>query len=252
MMLNKLKHASLVMWLFLIVSALALLFGLWSQHQVIPTQSAQPALASGFILPTPRPVAAFTLQNTQGNTWDNASLKGHFSMVFFGFTHCPQMCPTTLSALKQAYQQWQVDERMVTPQVVFVSVDPQRDNAKVVASYLSSFQKDFVGVIGDDNHLKPLLDSLGVLVMKPEHHTMHHDAMHGQAAHNNKAVNQVTKPHRGGVTDNDYNVDHSGSVMVIDPEGRLVAFLTPPHTSKTLAQDVKQLVMAYYHPDQKG
>ncbi len=229
-MIANMSQKRLVLSLLLVVGLLAALFGVWTQHQVYQEQQkvVLERLNSGYILPVAKSIAPFSLQGTWGSVWDNQALHGHFSVLFFGFTHCPEMCPTTLAQLSKAYDQMEQRARAVLPEVIFVSVDPGRDSLAEVKRYLSSFNKRFKGAVGDDTHLQPLKDSLGVLSMKVSMRHQHH---HGHS----KAVK-------------DYNVDHSGAVMVIDPEGQLMATLTPPHQADTLAKDLEQAINRYYHP----
>ena len=235
-MILHLSQKRLLMTLLLTVGLLAALFGVWTQHQMGEQEHQKVVLerlSSGYILPSAKPIAPFFLHGTWGGIWDNEALHGHFSVLFFGFTHCPEMCPTTLAQLSKAYERMEQRARAVLPEVIFVSVDPKRDSIQELRRYLSRFNARFKGAVGDDVHLKPLKDSLGVLSMKVAmDHKHHSDMKHGSDA-------KVMQ---------DYNVDHSGSVLVIDPEGELVATLTPPHEAGALAKDIERVINRYYHP----
>lgn len=231
-MIQFLSDKKVVASLFVVAAFLAIFFGLWTHHQLEP-QRLRPELKlqSGFILPEPKPILDFELTQTDGTTLNNTSLHGHFTLMFFGFTHCPQMCPTTLSTLSKVYQAWYEDEHSIVPQMIFVSVDPNRDSLESMQQYVSSFHKDFFGAIGDESHLAPLKESLGILAMKtpmPGHTHEAHQSM-----------------------EQDYNVDHSGTILVINPEGKLAAILTPPHEDQALAKDIQALLLQYYHPEAK-
>lgn len=144
----------------------------------------------------------FQLVDTSGRTVGQELLKGKWSVMFFGFTHCPDVCPTTLDLLAQVHTVLKKTPPYGTQgQVVFVSVDPERDTPAQLAQYVHYFHKDFIGVTGADSDLKPLTQALGVLFMKVA---------------------------QGGP---DYTVDHSAGIFFIDPAGRLVSVLTPPHTA---------------------
>src|ERR1700683_1542313 len=101
-------------------------------------------LSSGTWLPSARTLAEFHLRDLSGQDFGLANLRGHPTLVFFGFTNCPDVCPTTLATLAQAQR------AMPLPgaKVVFVSIDPQRDSAATMSVYLGAFSKDFLGVRG--------------------------------------------------------------------------------------------------------
>lgn len=156
----------------------------------------------GLLWPDPPVVPDIALTRDDGTPFRLADLRGKWTLMFFGFTHCPDVCPTTLDVLAQVHTVL----RKAPPydsqgQVVFVSVDPERDTPAQLAQYVHYFHKDFIGVTGAEAELKPLAQALGVLFMKVA---------------------------AGGP---DYSVDHSAGIFVIDPAGRLVSVLTPPHTA---------------------
>lgn len=232
-MIHFLSDKKTIATLFIVVASLAIGFGMWTQHQLQPKPlKPELKLQSGFILPESKPLLPFDLTDTQGKTFNNAALHGHFTLMFFGFTHCPQMCPTTLSTLSKVYQTWRQDEHSILPQMMFVSVDPDRDDLAKMERYVTTFDQDFLGAVGDETQLAPLKESLGILAMKtpmPGHHHDDHASM-GQ----------------------DYNVDHSGTILLINPQGELAAILTPPHEAATLAKDIQALLFQTYHPEAKS
>lgn len=122
--------------------------------------------------------------------------------MFFGFTHCPDVCPTTLATLKQAMPHMPPDT-----QVVFVSVDPERDSPEKLAAYMAYFSPDFIGLGGDPDKITALEKSLGVLAAR------------------------VPQGDSG-----DYTMDHSAAVFVIDPKQREVGVISPPLSVETLHQ----------------
>ena len=159
----------------------------------------------GLLWPDPPIIPPLNLMRDDGTAFHLADLRGKWSLVFFGFTHCPDVCPTTLGILAQVHTALQkVPAYGEQGQVVFVSVDPQRDTPAQLANYLHYFHMDFIGVTAHEAELKPLTRALGVLFMKVA---------------------------QGGPQ---YSVDHSAGVFFIDPAGRLVSVLTPPHTAELL------------------
>jgi protein SCO1 len=173
-------------------------------------QDDSPALVAGTRLPQPRPVAEFTLQDHDGAAFGPRQLNGQPSLVFFGFTHCPDVCPTTLALMAQLAR----EPKLAALRLVFVTVDPRRDDAATLASYVHAFGPSITGVRGEDPQLEPLLRSLGVA----------------------RSVQQLA----GG----EYSVDHSATLFFVDAQGRLAAVFTPPFSFPALRDDLIKLAPA--------
>jgi protein SCO1/2 len=165
------------------------------------------ALESGTWLPRARALAEFHLQDMSGREFDLNNLRGHPTLLFFGFTNCPDVCPTTLSTLEQVQRQ----APLAGAQVVFVSVDPERDSNSSLQAYLGAFDRNFVGVRGDRAALAPLLRSLNAIAVRQD--------LPG-----------------GG-----YTMDHSATLYLLDTQGRLVAVFSPPFSSSKLTADLHQV-----------
>lgn len=164
-----------------------------------------------------RALPAFTLVDHNGNPFDNDRLTGKWTFIFFGYTHCPDICPTTLSTLAQVAQQLENDDVSKDTQFVFVSVDPDRDTPQTLAGYVVYFNPDFIGVTGDEQALAQLTSSLGILYAK---------------------VEDPSNPEN-------YLVDHSGSILLVGPGGELAAVFSAPHDPALLATDLRSLYKAY-------
>jgi len=161
---------------------------------------------SAYILPKPDPVATFNLVNQDNATFDNSALKGKWSFLFFGFTHCPDVCPTTLAVFNQVHRE--LDQRpqgASDVQFVFVSVDPERDTPQLLKAYVTSFNPAFIGVTGNGADLARLSDSLGVVYQKVP-----------------------------GATPDQYFMDHSSAVLLIDPRGQLRGVFAAPHVAQKI------------------
>ena len=189
----------------LLVAAAAVaasLGGFWLATQL---DRPAPRLASGTWLPQPRAVADFSLLDTTGRPFTRADLLGAPTLVFFGFTHCPDVCPTTLLKLAQ------VRKSAALPglRVLFVSVDPARDTPPVLGLYVHAFDPSFLGLTGDATKIAALAANFGV------------------------AVNRVDLP--GG----DYTMDHSAVVFVLDAGARIAAIFTPPFEAPALSADLR-------------
>lgn len=201
------------------VALLALVIGLgagWVKERMGAPRPPHLEAATA-LLDQARPLPAFSLIDEQGEPFDNARLKGHWSFVFFGYTHCPDICPSTLSTLDTALRTAAAHGDADRAQVVFVSVDPRRDNPATLKDYVKFFNPEFTGVTGNEQALGKLTRSLGVIHMT------------------------LPRPGDG----NNYLVDHSASVLLIGPQGRLVALFGAPHRAKVLASDFHKL-RGYY------
>jgi protein SCO1/2 len=167
-------------------------------------------LEGGTWLPQPRAVADFRLRDQNGRERSAADLRGHPTLLFFGFTYCPDVCPTTLAALSEALRR----QPLPGLQVLFVSVDPERDTAAVLGSYLAAFNPEFIGLRGDAQALQPLMRSLGALA--------------------------VRQPLAGG----GYTMDHTATLYLMNARGLLVAVFTPPFSAARLAADFAHILRA--------
>jgi protein SCO1 len=171
------------------------------------SQPAVPSLESGTSFPKPRPLADFSLIDTQGAARSPATLRGHPTLVFFGFTHCPDVCPTTLAMLASVQKQ----VAMPGLKVALISVDPERDTPQQLGKYISSFGGDLIGLTGTAPEISKSTKSFGV------------------------ASSRVDLPGGG------YTMDHSATVFALDTEARIVAVFTPPFNAAALARDVVRL-----------
>jgi protein SCO1 len=171
------------------------------------------ALATGAVLVPSRALPDFSLIDHQGRSFGAANLRGHWSLMFFGYTNCPDFCPTTLTTLAAMEKRLRAAKAVVPPQVIFVSVDAKRDTPALLAKYVPYFDPDFIGLTAADQ-----------------------PAIERQAKKWGIAV--TIEPAANG----DYTVDHSGAMFVINPAGNLTAILTGPFTVDALQSDFKRIV----------
>lgn len=203
-----------IMYAGIAFALIALLFGAWSQFNVHHRAPKELALKNGTVFPQPRSVQPFALQNApDGKPFTNAELKGHWSMMFFGFTHCAMLCPTTLTSLNHFYQNLETAHVKELPQIFFVSIDPERDDLNRIATYVTSFNKNFRGATATEEKLDSLTNELNILYSK---------------------VNPNA--------DKDYQIDHSGTVLLFDPQGNLAGLFSPPIDANVLAQDYQMII----------
>ena len=172
---------------------------------------AATALKSGTLLPAPRQIVDFALAAEDGKPFTNADLRGRWSLVFTGFTHCPDVCPTTLSLLKGVANRLgtQADE----VQIVFLSVDPERDTPEALEHYVHYFSPRFRAATGPVPELEQLGASLGFVFAKVP-----------------------------GPTPESYTMDHSAALILVNPQGQLAGYFTPPLRADALAADLSSLL----------
>ena len=180
-----------------------------------------PQLKQGTLLPSAKAIADFQLTDQHGKPFTRNNLVGKWSFAFFGYTHCPDVCPTSLSMLAQVMKKLEKDSTLDTlPQVIFVSVDPERDTPELLAQYLPYFNPDFIGVTGDPQQLLLLTRQLGI--------------MYGKVPADNA---------------DDYLVDHSASIILFDPDGNFLALFGMPHDPDLIAQEFVA-IKNYYEASQ--
>jgi len=172
-------------------------------------------LTTGTMIAPSRELPDFSLIDEQGRPFRSADLRGHWSMLFFGYTNCPDLCPTTLAVLASMEQRLRAAKAPVRPQVVFVSVDAKRDTPAQMAKYVPYFDPEFIGLTAPDQpSIEAVAKKLGVSV--------------------------IIEP----AADGKYAVDHSGAIFVVDPTGKLTAILSGPFGVDALQGDFQRIVAA--------
>ena len=150
-----------------------------------------------FLFDTPREVGSFSLIDHTGAPFTADRLKGHWTLLFFGFTHCPDICPTTLSDLAELKQQLQGTEADETV-VVMLSVDPARDTPERLSQYVPYFHPDFLGVTGAFESILSVTQRL------------------------NAPFRKVI------ASDGSYQMEHSANVALMNPRGDYHGFFRAP------------------------
>ncbi len=164
-------------------------------------------LRAGTALPEPRALPAFALVDQAGRPFGRARFEGRWNLLFTGFTHCPDVCPTTLALMAELNRRVARDDL----QFVFVSVDPERDTPDAVARYLAHFDAALLGATGERAEMERLTAGLGLA--------------------------QVRNPGAG----DEYTVDHSTAFVLVDPEARLAGYFSAPHERDALVADLRSL-----------
>lgn len=198
------------------VALLALLAGAAASWLLQSTRerNSPPSLESATALwEQSRPLVDFSLVDQNGLPFTNERLKDRWSFLFFGYTHCPDVCPTTLATLNNALNLIAKNHDQQNTQIIFISVDPERDSAEQLKSYVEYFNPQFIALTGKPSELDGLTSSLGIVHAK---------------------IANTADP-------DNYLVDHSASVLLVDPKGRLTALFGAPQRAKTLADDYHTL-----------
>ena len=200
---------------WILVAALAAGLGLLAAWQLFGRggETKAPQLEAVTLLPQPRELPAFNLRQSDGSPLIPGELAGHWTLVFLGFTFCPDVCPTTLTELAQAQKQWEAMPESTRPRVLFVSVDPERDTPGKTGEYAHAFHPDTLAATADVPALEKFATSLGFVFMKAPGANFEHNPQ-------------------------DYSVDHSAHIAVLDPQGRLAGLIRPPLQPQAIAADL--------------
>ncbi len=177
-----------------------------------PAPSATPL--PGTVYDPPQAVSDFTLTSQTGQPVHLSDLRGKVAVIFFGYTNCPDVCPTTLADFKRVKADLSDDASRVV--FVFISVDGARDTPDRLAAYVGAFDPDFIGLTGDDATIRTIAKDYGVFFQR------------------------VTT----AADDPNYLVDHTASSFVVDPEGRLALVMPYQADAQGMAQRIRDLLRA--------
>ena len=202
--------------LFLLVGALALGLGLWLGG-LFSRQAVEPPLEiSGIYFAEPKKISNFVLTQQNGHAFTRELLEGKWSFLYFGYTYCPDICPMTLAQLNAVEQRLAQGRLGGDTAFVFISVDPRRDTPERLGQYTAYFNKNFQGVTGTPEELAKLAKQLAIYY---------------------KLNDQESKEN--------YTVDHSSAIVLIDPDASLRAIFTHPEQPDQLVADFKAIRARY-------
>ena len=178
---------------------------IWRMSQPVQMSAAELRINGAIELSTPRVFSDFKLVDHRGVPFSLENLQDKWSIVFFGFTNCPDICPTTMATLAEMYEDLGESEKEKL-QIVMISLDPERDTVEKMADYVPYFNEDFIGVTGDANFVLRLTTQLNI------------------------AYTQVP------LGEDNYTVDHSTQLVLINPKGHYHGFIKAPHAEVGLRQ----------------
>lgn len=178
-------------------------------------KAEKPYSYHGTVLKEARVLTSFDLPSTTESRFSNDNIRDQWTLVFFGFTHCPMMCPTAMAELNQVYHLLEKDKVKTLPQIVMVSVDPDRDTIDGMRDYVTRFNPHFMGAVGNEKQIRAMTAELGIAYEKVK-------SRDGKAG--------------------EYDIQHSGAIIVLNPKGRLKGFFNWPHKISDIVEDYKHLV----------
>lgn len=192
--------------------AAGLALGLYTAKQ---QQSGQQQI-SGFVFPKPEPLSDIKLIGQDKLDLTTDSFKGHWTFVYVGYTFCPDACPITLTTMNQTYELLGDTVDSAPARMMLVSVDPQRDTPERLEEYVKYFNPSFIGATGTDDNLRHFANQTRSLYSLPEDRS-----------------------------DGEYLVDHSSSIILINPDAAVHAIFTPPQAADAMAADFDAILQAY-------
>ncbi|MCB1746805.1 MAG: SCO family protein [Gammaproteobacteria bacterium] len=196
----------------LLIAAVAFYAG----YRAAPSPPPPPVMptVSAIVWPPPPPLEPFTLTDTHGQPFGPDQLRDHWTLLFFGYTHCPDICPTTLATLQRVYALLaDVPGFRARGQVLFVSVDGERDTPEHLAEYTAYFDPAFLAASGPDRELHHLTRQFGARIVRVS-----------------------------GEDPDEYWFDHPAAVLMLGPDTRVTAEFTPPLDAADIAAQVREIV----------
>ncbi len=204
------KHKKLLF--VLLMTAVVVFAGVFFLRPI----ATKPVAINGVVLPQATPIKPFALTDNQGKPFTEANLNGHWTLLFFGFTNCGMVCPTTLSELSDMYKRLEKElPADQLPQVVLISVDPERDNVARMNEYVHAFNPHFIGARAEIAETVALENQMHIAAAKIE---------------------------ADGKGKNHYTINHSAEILLVNPKGQLLAYFSYPHKGPEMASDYKAIL----------
>lgn len=177
---------------------LGVFFGIYKSNYYQTGVTTGPGIP-GLLWPNPKLIGSFQVVDQRGHPFGQQQLTGKWSFLFFGYTHCPDVCPVTLSVMNQAHAKLAAQNAADNVQMIFASVDTKRDTPEQMASFVGYFNKDFIGLTGSEEQIASFTRQIGIVY----------------------ALGEETAP-------GEYLVDHSASVFLVSPAGQMLAIFSAP------------------------
>ena len=191
--------------------------GIWMGQQ--STDNSQidikPDAIQGAIYPAAKVINDFSLVNQNSEKITKTSFINKWSLIFVGYTHCQDVCPTTMAVMNQVSEIMQ-QQSIQPPRIVFLSIDPERDTAELLKPYVTYFNKNFIGLTGSIEEVTKLSIQLNAVFRK----------------------SPGSPGSSGEISKDNYLMDHSSALMLINPDGNLQSILTAPHTPGSIIESI--------------
>ena len=195
-----------------VVLIVAFVLGLFAAQHLSAGRAPAPVLTHATFYPSTVPLGELRLTDQDGKPLTAATLRGQWWLVFFGFTQCPDVCPTTLATLARTRAALTDLPAELQPRVLLISVDPERDTPERLAAYVRHFDPGFIGATGSPQVVAETAKRFGVPYAR------------------------VASPGGG------YTLDHGAGVFFVSPEAAITAYSSAPHDAVVLAADYRTLV----------
>lgn len=203
---------------FIVASLVALAIGLGLGQLVSSRVSPPPPPeVAGIFFPEPKEIDEFALTDQTGAPFQRERFQGKWTFIYFGYTYCPDICPMTLAELSQMQTQLAEQGLDDNNAYLLISVDPQRDTPERLGEYTAYFNDKFSAATGSSQELNKLAQQFGAVFMRSP----------------------------GQEDDANYTMDHSSTVMLVNPDAKLHAIFTPPHKPATMAADFAKIYDYY-------
>lgn len=206
------KVIAIILIDIIIITALIIYFGI-----IRPNHTAHATIKiDGVFIDKPTDIADFSLTDNKGKVFNKERLKGHWTMLFFGFTNCPMVCPTTMDSLNKMYKSLEKElPKDKLPQIVFISVDPDRDTVERVNDYITAFNPHFIGARAEIPETIALEKQFHVAAAKME---------------------------VDGVGENHYTINHTAEILLLNPDAQVQAYFSYPHEPVKMANEYKLIL----------
>lgn len=199
-----------------IFTVVAIILGVFTANFLLKPEPVQ-LQAITWLGDQAKPLPPFELTDHNNKPFNNKTIKGKWSLLFFGYTNCPDICPDTLQMLSTMLDQIKDEKVLQNLQLTFVSVDPDRDDLKKMKTYVTYFNPSILSVRGDMDQVNNLTDAVGIL-------------------------HYIVK----STENNTYEVAHSGALVLIDPEARFSGVFSAPHDPAKIAHDLTALISHHF------
>lgn len=205
------RQAGKTHFLFILIAIVAIGSGLLVQTSKAPPQSS-PEFKKAILLPTPKSLGDVAFTDHNGERFSKDNLLNKWSILFFAFTNCPDICPTTMQTLSQVKKTLSDVDAWDSFQIVMVTVDPERDNPERLKNYVPYFDSEFIGLTAPVKYTADFAKNVGILFFK------------------------------GEVLDNGgYDMDHGASLILVNPKGQYAGVITAPHKADEISNDLIKL-----------